>query len=272
MKLAAAFFRMIRWINLFFILLTQALFYSCLTLPVFNTKGVPPVLTPFLFCLLSFASVLIAAAGYIINDYFDLNIDRVNKPEKLVVDKIIRRRWAILWHFLFSLAGVGLSLYVAFCIPDWHSFLVAFINIICVAALWMYSTIYKRRLLIGNILISLLTAWSVFVIYLVNLKSWYLVKYLFKNDYNQACTRLFKFAVLYAAFAYIISMVREVIKDIEDMEGDAKYGCRTMPIAWGVRSTKVFIVVWLIVLLAMLVVIQVYAFQLGWWQIGRAHV
>src|ERR1700712_133423 len=102
MKLSAvpAFFRLVRWPNLLFISLTQSLFYFCVVIPSFF-QGHPPhenILKLNDFLLLSLSSVLIAAAGYIINDYFDLNIDRVNKPDKVVVEKIIKRRWAILWH------------------------------------------------------------------------------------------------------------------------------------------------------------------------------
>src|SRR6201995_3804475 len=101
-QLSGAFFRLVRWPNLVFIFLTQVLFYYCIQLPVHQqTFGIFPVaLYPRLFYLLAVSSVLIAAAGYIINDYFDLNIDRVNKPNKLVVEKIIKRRWTILWHWL----------------------------------------------------------------------------------------------------------------------------------------------------------------------------
>ena len=86
-----------------------------------------------------------------------------------------------------------------------------------------------------------------------------------KHNYDIASTKLFKYAVLYAGFAFIISLIREVVKDMEDMEGDAKYGCKTMPIVWGIPSTKVFTAVWLIVAVAALVIIQVYALYLGWW-------
>src|ERR1700748_2617573 len=100
MQLLGAFFRLIRWPNLVFIFLTQLLFYYLILVPGARHGLVMPVpvkLVPALFFLLSFASVLIAAAGYIINDYFDLNIDLVNKPDKLVIDRHIRRRSTILW-------------------------------------------------------------------------------------------------------------------------------------------------------------------------------
>src|SRR5215207_5726604 len=102
MKLILAFLQLIRSLNLFFIVLTETLFYFCVFPFAFRSDQglVPQTLTQPYFWMICGASVLIAAAGYIINDYFDLNIDRVNKPEKLVVDKVIKRRWAILWHWL----------------------------------------------------------------------------------------------------------------------------------------------------------------------------
>src|SRR6187200_942179 len=101
MKLMAAFLRLIRWPNLVFIVLTQLLFYYCIYQPLFPVNDLRPL------AWLIAASVFIAAAGYIINDYFDLNIDQINKPDKLVVEKIIKRRWTILWHIVLSIAGIA---------------------------------------------------------------------------------------------------------------------------------------------------------------------
>ncbi|MBN9384872.1 MAG: geranylgeranylglycerol-phosphate geranylgeranyltransferase [Chitinophagaceae bacterium] len=256
-RLLGAFFRLIRWPNLVFIVLTQVLFYYCILLPDFNGRYIN-ALQPIWFYLLSLSSVLIAAAGYIINDYFDLNIDRVNKPERLVVDKIIRRRWTILWHWILSGLGVIIGAYVSLKV---HNPFVALGNFGCVVLLWFYSTTFKRRLLIGNVLISLMTAWVILVLYVAEFKL-----AVFRDPfYHQMLSRLFKFASLYGGFAFIISLIREVVKDIEDMNGDARYGCRTMPIVWGVNAAKVFAATWLVVLIGSLAVIQFYVLQNGWW-------
>ena len=267
MKLVTAFFRLIRWPNLVFIVVTQCLFYYLITVPVFNANHSTPSLNDILFWAIVTASVLIAAAGYIINDYFDLNIDRVNKPEKLVVEKIIKRRWAIVWHWVLSALGFAISTWACLEIVDWHTMLVAAINLFSIIALWLYSTTYKRKLLIGNILISFLTAWTILIIYLINMKSWFMVKatWEYKHSYDLSVIKLFKYAIVYSSFAFIISLVREVIKDMEDMEGDAKYDCKTMPIVWGIPASKVFTAVWLIVLTGALVVLQFYAMHLHWW-------
>jgi 4-hydroxybenzoate polyprenyltransferase len=168
MKRIVAFFHLIRFPNLVFIILTQFLFYYCIIHPAYKNATLNgPVLSPVDFWILVFASVLIAAAGYIINDYFDLNIDKINKPGKMVLDKQISRRWAMLFHLLFSLLGLLLTGVVAKNLNNW--FLLLF-NFISVVLLFFYSTTFKKRLLTGNIIISLLTAWVILVLFAAELK------------------------------------------------------------------------------------------------------
>lgn len=255
MRLIAAFLKLVRLPNLVFIALTQALFQLCIYYPLY--KGTIPAGDSLHFILLVLASVFIAAAGYIINDYFDINIDEVNKPEKMIVGKVIRRRWAIAWHLLLSICGIILTMLALPVLQKWY--LVAG-NALCVAMLWFYSTTFKRKLLIGNIVISLLTAWTILVIFFSKVS----VSDALVPDHPSQ-PKFFRFAFLYAGFAFVISLIREAIKDIEDMAGDARYGCRTMPIAWGVNTTKVYTAVWLIILITVLVVIQVYVLQFRWW-------
>ena len=146
MRLLFAFFRLIRWPNLVFIALTQSLFYFCIIIPSLPKVYYEPgnKLTTPLFFLLMTASIFIAAAGYIINDYFDINIDQINKPHKMVVEKIINRRWAILLHWVITTTGLIISLYVAFK----TSFVVIVVNVICTLLLWSYSTTFKKKLLV----------------------------------------------------------------------------------------------------------------------------
>lgn len=262
MKLAGSFFRLIRWPNLVFIALTQFLFYYAVVLPVLPAvyNDLEKRLTPPVFILLVLASVLIAAAGYIINDYFDINIDRVNKPAKMVVEKVIKRRWAIVWHMVLTFAGLALSLFVSFK----TSLVIFFANTGCALLLWVYSTTFKKKLLSGNVIISALTAWTIIVLY-------FAVNTVYLNTLSQppgiitAMNQVFKFGALYAGFAFIISLVREVVKDIEDIEGDARYGCKTMPIVWGIPAAKVFVGVWMVVLTGSIGIIIIYMLQKGWW-------
>ena len=256
-----AFFRLIRWPNLVFIVLTQVLFFFCILQPELPSEyySLPKHLGLGLFVLLVIASVLIAAAGYIINDYFDVNIDQVNKPDRLVVERHIGRRWAMLWHMLLTSAGLALSAYVA-----WKtSWLVLIGNVTSAILLWFYSTRYKKKLLSGNVLIGLLTAWTILVLFVAMNTT-----YLFHHEpvhVQKAMHRVYQFAVVYGGFAFIITLIREAVKDMEDMFGDRKYGCRTLPIVWGIPAARMYVSVWTMVLIGAMLVLIGYALLLGWW-------
>src|SRR5206468_10433295 len=130
-----AFLQLVRWTNLCFIALTQLLFYFCVYQPLYHRHQEHR-----LFWLV-IASVCIAAAGYIINDYFDLNIDQINKPQKNVFARIIHRRSAIIWHLLLSAAGlVATALGVGL-----HKWYLVLANVGCVGLLWLYSTSLKKK-------------------------------------------------------------------------------------------------------------------------------
>ncbi len=257
MKLITAFFRLIRWPNLLFIIITQVLFEYCIFRKVYaGTIIYEGEDRQFLFIVI--ASVLIAAAGYIINDYFDLNIDQVNKPDKVVVNLIINRRWVIFWHMFLSLLGFFFT-GLAFPLSAYWYLVLA--NLVSIVLLWFYSTNFKKKLLIGNIIISLLTAWVIAILYFS--KYPLRLNHLLEIDQNEI--RLFRYTIVYASFAFVISLIREVIKDMEDRDGDRKYGCRTMPIVWGINASKVFVGVWLVVLIAAVVILQLYVIPFGWW-------
>ncbi|MBA4257612.1 MAG: ubiquinone biosynthesis protein UbiA [Chitinophaga sp.] len=257
MKLISAFLRLVRWPNLVFIIITQFLFEWCIYARVYPIEFESSNHFQFLFILL--ASVLIAAAGYIINDYFDQNIDQINKPDKMVVNTIINRRWVIFWHMVLSLAGLFFTMLALPIQLYWHLVLG---NLGAILLLWVYSTNFKKQLLIGNIIISLLTAWVILILFFAKFPL--LLNELLLVDHDKV--RFFRLSILYASFAFIISLVREVIKDMEDIEGDQKYGCTTMPIVWGIRASKVFVAVWMVVLIAALIILQFYVLGLGWWQ------
>ena len=251
MKLLTSFFRLIRWQNLVFIVLTQSLFYFCIYRSIY--KDYESLWQ--LFWLMA-ASVLIAAAGYIINDYFDLNIDQVNKPDKNVINTVISRRWAILWHLVFSMAGV-LATAIAVSFQKWYLILA---NIVCVLLLWLYSTSFKRQTLIGNLVVSLLTAWTILILFFAQVP--------FSAAFGSTdilTVKFFSISFLYAGFAFVLSLIREAIKDIEDIEGDRKYGCKTLPITAGITATKIYTTVWIAVLIGSLVILQLYMLQFGWW-------
>lgn len=241
-----------------FIGITQVLFHYCILQSNLATVQQQPKISGLYLLLISAASILIAAGGNIINDYFDLNIDKINKPHKLIVEKHISRRYAIFLHLLLSLAGIMCSVFVA------HRLNILWLgmaNTIAVLLLFIYSASLKKKFLIGNILVSTLTAWVIMVLALPE----YEVLILDPQNKNEVFNKMFRLGILYASFSFVISVIREVIKDMEDVDGDRKYDCKTIPIVLGLNATKVFVAVWLIVLIALLIIAQIYVIRFGWW-------
>jgi 4-hydroxybenzoate polyprenyltransferase len=136
-------------------------------------------------------------------------------------------------------------------------------NFACVFLLFAYSISLKKKLLSGNILISLLTAWVTLVLCLSESGPLFYTR--IDPVLLDAHTKIIRLGFLYSGFAFISSLIREAIKDMEDLEGDARYGCRTMPIVWGIHVTKVYTAVWLVVLIVLLLILQVYVLQFKWW-------
>ena len=236
MKKIIGFLKLIRFVNLLFIAFTQYVFYHFVVVPVYMEEQLhQPVLDEHNMYLIILASVSIAAGGYIINDYFDVNIDLINKPNRTLVGTIIKRRTAILLHLFFSLLGIVLTGYVAFQI---NQSAILIINVICVIALWYYSTTLKKKLFYGNVLISLMTAWVVLILYVCEIK---LVSVHTISAEFTATLIIYKYAILYGGFAFLVSLLREIVKDMEDIEGDRLNSCHTLPIAWGIPITKMIL-------------------------------
>jgi 4-hydroxybenzoate polyprenyltransferase len=206
-----AFLRLIRIGNLLIMAFTQYLTAVFLIGP--KSDWVKFLKNPELF-LLVFSSCMIAGAGYIINDYYDVKIDAINKPHKMVIDRIIRRREAILLHFLFSFFGILMATVV--------SFKIGFVTLLAAVLLWYYSNDMKRRAFSGNLAVAALTGLAVIVVALLYHQNYFLVS-------------------VYAIFSIIISIIREIIKDMEDLKGDQTFGCKTLPIILGVRKTKLIV-------------------------------
>lgn len=227
-----AFFKLIRIENLLIIIITQ----WCIKYLVFAPINDFSKFTPALFTISLLSTLLIAAAGYIINDYFDVKTDKINRPETVVIDVVIKRRWAMILHIIFNGISLILGLYLAI---KCHSLKLLMFQLISILLLWFYSTHFKKQLLVGNIVVSLLTATiplmpMVYEYYLAggidSLSSFLIGDFL----------KILVIIVLgYSAFAFLTSFAREVIKDMEDYKGDIQTGCKTMPIVWGIITSKV---------------------------------
>lgn len=188
------------------------------------------------FWILVTSTILIAAAGYIINDYFDYKTDQINRPETVVIDKVINRRFAMLLHIILSAIGLLLGAWLAL---KYYALRLVLFQIVAIVLLWFYSTDLKKQLLTGNIIIALLTATIPFMPFAYEVLSGlhHNPAYLDQNPHVKLALAI---VILFSGFAFLTSLIREIIKDMEDFKGDIQTGCRTMPISWGMITTKVF--------------------------------
>lgn len=197
--------------NLFVIVITQ---YLTAIFLIHDFPGFSRILWSEYFFLLVFSTVLIASGGYIINDYYDQKIDMINRPGRVIIGTKLSRRMAMFFHFLVSATGVGIGFFLDIKIGIIHLFSAFF--------LWFYSNYLRRITLIGNIVISILTGVTLLIVLVF-----------FERSEN--------LVYAYTLFSMAIVLIREVLKDIADVKGDAAFGCESIPVIFGVRSAKIFI-------------------------------
>jgi 4-hydroxybenzoate polyprenyltransferase len=163
--------------------------------------------------LLIFSTILITAAGYSINNYFDIKIDLINEPEQVVVGRFLTRRKTIFLHFILSVGGTAIGFFL-----NWK---LGIANLLASVILWFYSSAFKRIPFLGNLSVATLTALSILVFLLVYPGS-------------------FPGIWMYGFFAFLITLIRESVKDMEDLAGDKTYGRRTIPVVLGIAGTKLY--------------------------------
>jgi 4-hydroxybenzoate polyprenyltransferase len=197
------------------------------------------LLDGFHLLLLCLSTLLLAAAGYVINDYFDIKIDAINRPEKVILEASIHRRAGIIVHSLLNVLGLILAAIVAIDAGKWYWIS---IQILCTLLLFVYSSHFKRMFVVGNVVVALLTALTIFTLFVYEPVLW---------SFLQAGAMLHKgkaqlpnpvwLLAIYTCFAFVLTWMREIVKDMEDHYGDAAEGCVTMPIKLGLKSTGFFV-------------------------------
>ncbi len=244
------FLRLIRFKNLFMLALMQLLFrYGFL-----EFQAVPLALQDWQFALLVISTLCIAAGGYLINNIFDTGTDAYNKPDQVIVGTKISETSAYNYYIGLNIVGVGIGFYLSNVI-DKPSFAILFVAI--AATLYLYASSFKKYLLIGNILIAILLSLSVLIVGIFDLFPMITVE-------NQPLMgTLFKVLIDYSIFAFMINLMREIVKDLEDVNGDYNQGMNTLPIVLGVsRTAKLVFFISLIPLVALIYYVYVYIFNL----------
>jgi 4-hydroxybenzoate polyprenyltransferase len=229
--------KVIRYQNLIFIAFIQFVMRQVVLAPILQTFGFEDSFDNGILGLLIVATLFIAAGGYILNDYFDIKIDTINKPERQIVGKHISRQTAMLLHQILTGIGILCGLVLAYIA---RSFTIGFIFIVVPGLLWFYSASYKRQFIIGNLVISFLAAISILVVGITQLA--FLQKEFGKLIFETPIPQQFYGWIGgFAVFSFLCTWIREIIKDMEDEKGDREMECHTMPIKWGIKRTKLFL-------------------------------
>lgn len=237
------FLRLIRYQNLLLLALMQLIFhYGFLQKQI---GGLAPglALNDWQFLLLVLSTVCIAGGGYLINDVFDKNMDKINKPERVIIDKHITEAAAYNFYIVLNVIGVGIGFYLSNFIGK-PSFSTIFILI--AATLYLYAMNLKKSLLAGNVLIAAMLAISVLIVGVFDLLP------IITPENQHSLGNLFKIIIDYAVFAFLINLIREIIKDMEDIEGDLDNGSKSLPIVIGIKKTKIALSVLLILSILLL--------------------
>lgn len=263
-----AFLQLVRWPNLLIIVATQYLMrYAILdtmlkNIYVLNNSELVKVpemelqLSDFQFLLLVLSTVFLTAAGYVINDYFDTKTDKLNRPHRVIVGKSISRRSAMTIHLVLNGLGIALGFYLSWSID---MLFLGFIFILVSGLLWFYSTTYKRQFLIGNLLVAFLTGLVPFMVALFEIPVLLDTYSTVLTDFDINLNHILVWIGGFSFFAFITTLIRELVKDMEDFEGDRAYGRRSLPVVLGLKFSRIIVLsLILISLVALLLIVILY--------------
>lgn len=229
--------KLIRYKNLIFIAFIQIIMRQVVLMPILQKYGFDFNTINIYLLLLIFATVCIAGGGYVLNDYFDIKIDTINHPDDLIVSKSVLKRNAMLFYQIITAIGVLSGLLLAYLS---HSLTLVFVFVIVPGLLWFYSSAYKRQFMIGNLIVSFSAALSVLVVAIAELA-------VLHQEYGNLIfetpipSQLYLWIGGFSIFSFLTTWMREIIKDMEDVEGDKELECRTMPVKWGIAKSKWFV-------------------------------
>lgn len=248
-----AWFSLLRAKNLIIIALTQYFVRFFIIKPFFfNYKFVlEHSLSDLEFSIFVLATMCIAAAGNIVNDYFDVDIDRVNKPNKMMIGRAFGRMEAFRLHLVLNFIGIALGFTTAWLAGNIK---LGFIFAVAAGVLWFYAKNLKRIFLLGNIIVGLMTAVTIPLTLLI--ETWFINNpddLIFKAAYTEM---MIPSIFAYTLFAFLTTFIREIIKDIEDIEGDRQFDCKSVPVVMGTGGAKWMISVLCILLIGLLGVVQ----------------
>ena len=236
MALLLSLFRLIRLPNLLIVVLTQWFLYQFVLVANYEIVDLTPVLRGPYFWYLTAVVVLLTSGGYVINDIIDYQTDKINKPQKVIVNKTISEQLAYFLYVGSLILGFLFAELLAYKVDKTHLIL---IYPLAAGGLYLYSVYFKRQFITGNLVISLYCAGVAGILWIAEQERLVQLKQIAPEKYNYIA---FIF-MIYSFFAFLSTLIREIIKDAEDIEGDKTINARTLPIVLGISSTKIVVFV-----------------------------
>ena len=262
--------RLVRWSNLLFLAALIWLMEKWVAVPLLDRLAFGEQLPWFVLLLIGAAVVLTAAGGYVVNDYFDVKIDRINRPDAVIVTRTVSKPTAMRLSVSLSITGALCGIAAAGLL---RSMTLGILFVMVPGLLWFYSSSYKRLLLIGNLTIALLAGLTPLVVAMANVAQ---LKLLYGSilPYTTLEHDLYAWLGGFALFAFLLTWIREIIKDMQDQMGDRELECHTLPIVWGERWTKIFVTVLIVGTLAIVAWLwwSVLPFDRSWTSLSTRYI
>ena len=262
--------RLVRWSNLLFLGALVWVKEKWVAVPILNEAAYGEQMPWYILLLLEIAVILIAAGGYVINDYFDVKIDRINRPDAVIVTRTISKPAAMRLSICLSAAGTACGILEAILL---RSMTIGILFIIVPGLLWFYSSSYKRLFMIGNLTIALLAAVTPMLVAMTNVA---ILQLRFETilPYISLPHDLYAWLGGFALFAFLLTWIREIIKDMQDQMGDRELECHSMPVVWGDLWTKVFVTALIILTLAVIghIWYHLLPFPIGWTSLSTRYI
>ena len=270
MELVRDILRLVRWSNLLFLAALIWVMEKWVAVPILDKVAFGEQLPAYLLLLLTASIVLIAAGGYVINDYFDVKIDRINRPDALIVTRSVSKQSAMRLSLILS--GIGLACGIAVAVLL-RSMTIGILFVMVPGLLWFYSSGYKRLFMVGNLTIALLAALTPMMVALANVAILQL-RYETILPYTTLVHDLYAWMGGFAIFAFLLTWIREIVKDIQDQMGDRELECHSMPVVWGDLWTKVFVTALIVLTLALIghLWFRVLPFPIGWNSLSTRYI
>ena len=262
--------RLVRWSNLLFLAALVWLMEKWVAVPVLDKAVFGEQLPGYMLLLIILATVFIAAGGYVINDYFDVKIDRINRPDEVIVTRSVSKPAAM--RLSLSLSGIGIVCGIITAILL-RSLTLGILFIIIPGLLWFYSSSYKRLFMVGNLIIALLAGLTPLLVAMANVAILQL-RYGTILSYTTLEHDLYAWLGGFALFAFLLTWIREIIKDMQDQMGDRELECHSLPVVWGDMWTKIFVTGLIVLTLAIIghLWFHVLPFPLGWTSLSTRYI